>query len=51
MAHTIQCAHDDCPEHSVSAAFKPTPREDEAADHRRSLAVEGRDYCPDHSPH
>lgn len=56
MAHTIRCAHDDCPEISTRVAFQPTPREKEAADHRRSLAadgwsdVEGRDYCPDHTP-
>ena len=57
MAHTIRCAHDDCLEVSTRVAFQPTPREKEAADHRRSLAadgwsdVEGRDYCPDHNPH
>lgn len=58
MAHTIRCAHDDCPELSTIASLKskPQPREQQAADHRRSLAadgwsdVEGRDYCPDHSP-
>jgi len=56
MAHTIRCAHDDCPEVSTRAAFNPTPREQLATDHRRSLAadgwsdIEGRDYCPDHSP-
>ena len=56
MAHTIRCAHDDCPEYSLRAACQPTTREKEAADHRRSLAgdgwsdVEGRDYCPDHAP-
>lgn len=57
--HTIRCAHDDCPEYSISirVAFQPTTREKEATDHRGSLAddgwsyVEGRDYCPDHSPH
>lgn len=57
MAHTVRCAHDNCPEISTRVAFQPKPREQEAADHRRSLAVdgwsdvEGRDYCPDHSPH
>lgn len=57
MAHTIRCAHDDCPEYSLRAAFQPTTREQEAADHRRSLTtdgwtdIEGRDYCPDHNPH
>lgn len=56
MAHTIRCAHDDCPEVSTRAAFQPTPREELATDHRRALAeegwsdVEGRDYCPDHDP-
>jgi hypothetical protein len=56
MAHTIHCAHEDCPELSTAASFKQTPREEVAADHRRSLAaegwsdVEGRDYCPDHNP-
>ena len=57
MAHTIRCAHDDCDEYSCRATFRPAPsREQEAADHRRSLAadgwadVEGRDYCPDHTP-
>ncbi|MEV5957287.1 hypothetical protein AB0M11_26560 [Streptomyces sp. NPDC051987] len=56
MAHTIRCAHDDCPELSTIASFKPKPREQQAADHRRALAaegwsdVEGRDYCPDHDP-
>ena len=57
MAHTIHCAHDDCPELSTRAAFKPAPpREQQAADHRKELAahgwsdVEGRDYCPDHGP-
>lgn len=56
MAHTIHCAHDDCLEVSICAAFQPTPQEELAADHRRSLAgegwsdVEGRDYCPDHDP-
>ncbi|MFJ8995589.1 hypothetical protein ACIRQH_34940 [Streptomyces sp. NPDC102279] len=56
MAHTIRCAHDDCDDCSLRAAFKPTTWEQEAADHRRSLAadgwsdVEGRDYCPAHKP-
>lgn len=56
MAHTVRCAHDDCSELSTRVSFKPTPREEEAAAHRRALAadgwsdVEGRDYCPDHIP-
>ncbi|MFF0138535.1 hypothetical protein ACFYRN_19095 [Streptomyces sp. NPDC005227] len=56
MAHTIECAHDDCDESSLRASYKPTTREQEAAAHRRSLAgdgwgdIEGRDYCPDHTP-
>lgn len=57
MAHTIHCAYDDCPELSTLATLQPTPYEQQAADHRRALAaegwsdVEGRDYCPDHTPH
>ncbi|MFI0236338.1 hypothetical protein [Streptomyces sp. NPDC016845] len=56
MAHTIRCAHDDCDEYSLRAALQPTPREQEAADHRHSLTaegwgdIEGRDYCPEHIP-
>lgn len=56
MAHTIHCAHDECPERSVRVAFKTASREEAAAAHRRALAaegwsdVEGRDYCPDHIP-
>jgi hypothetical protein len=56
MAHTVHCDHDLCLEVSTRVSFKPTPREQLAADHRRSLTadgwsdVEGRDYCPDHSP-
>lgn len=56
MAHTICCAHNDCPEYSVHVTFQAASRDTEATDHRHSIAadgwsdVEGRDYCPDHNP-
>lgn len=56
MAHTIHCAHDDCDEYSCRAPFHPEPADLQAIAHRAALAadgwgdVEGRDYCPDHTP-
>jgi len=56
MAHTVDCAHDWCAEWSVRASYRPVSAEEEAAEHRASLAgdgwtdLEGRLYCPDHNP-
>lgn len=54
--HQITCAHDDCGEWSITAVMKTASPEQIAADHRARAAadgwtdVEGRDYCPDHTP-
>jgi hypothetical protein len=55
-SHQITCAHDDCGEWSVTAALQNDHPAQVAAEHRARLAadgwtdVEGRDYCPDHTP-
>ena len=54
--HQVICGHDDCPEWSIRAALQPTTPEQLAAEHRAQLAtegwadLEGRDYCPGHTP-
>jgi hypothetical protein len=54
--HQITCAHDDCPEWSITAALQTASPQQTAATHRAQLATEGwadhegRDYCPDHTP-
>jgi hypothetical protein len=56
---TVQttCDHDWCPEWVMTASpFTVTPRQHLAAQHYAELAadgwtdLEGRDYCPDHTP-
>lgn len=55
-SHQITCAHDDCGEWSITTALQPAQPQQLAASHRTQLAadgwtdLEGRDYCPDHSP-
>ena len=54
--HQITCAHDDCPEWHLTAALKPIHPQWLAAEHRDLAAadgwtdLEGRDYCPAHTP-
>lgn len=54
--HQITCAHDDCLNWAVTAAFQPVHPLWLAAEHRARLAAdgwtdfEGRDYCPEHTP-
>jgi len=55
-SHSVACAHDDCDEWSHMASFQPVQPEQLAARHRAGLAdegwtdLEGRDYCPQHTP-
>lgn len=45
-----------CHAYAITGHWKKTTVEEQAAEHNRKLAddgwsdVEGRDYCPDHSP-
>ncbi|MFF7184675.1 hypothetical protein ACFZAR_05450 [Streptomyces sp. NPDC008222] len=54
--HQITCAHDDCPEWSITTTARRIHPAWLAAEHRARAAadgwtdVEGRDYCPDHTP-
>lgn len=45
-----------CHAYAITAHYKKTTVDEQAAEHNRKLAadgwadVEGRDYCPDHKP-
>jgi hypothetical protein len=51
------CDDDFCPAYTITVFLQPATPEKRDAKHRRELAadgwadVEGRDYCPDHTPH
>jgi hypothetical protein len=55
--HQTTCDDDYCPAYTITVFLQPAGPEERAAKHRGVLAAdgwadaEGRDYCPDHTPH